>query len=260
MSVERDDDVTSSQRPSSPCQNCAGYSAIVSGFRTTRWSLVAGAAGASTQTRASLAELCQLYWPPVYTFVCYRGHDPDDARDLTQSFFARMLERNDLGRADPRRGRFRSWLLGALKHFLANERRRANALRNGGGTVTISINAIGEDGRHADEPTDPLTPERMYLRKWTLTVLDHAMTRLECAYATSSKRNHFEKLKSVLIGDESSYEALAGELGETVGTLRVQVHRLRRRYRDLLREEVGETVKTPSDVDHEIRELFAALL
>lgn len=233
--------------------------AAVRRFRTTRWSLVAAAAELTPGTRAALAELCELYWPPVYTFVRRSRHDPQDALDLTQSFFARILEHNNLASTDPQRGRFRNWLLAALKHFLANEWRRARAQKRGGGVTVLSIGATDDDSRHAHDPADSLTPEHMYERRWALTLLDHVMETLEREYATQGKREWFEQLKSHLVGDEPSYEALARKLGKASGTLRVQVHRLRRRFRDLLRAEITGTVEAADDVDDELRNLFAAL-
>jgi RNA polymerase sigma factor (sigma-70 family) len=218
------------------------------------------AAGGTTETRASLAELCHLYWPPVYSFLRRSGRSTDDARDLTQSFFAGILARNDLATADPQRGRFRGWLLGALKHFLSNERRRARTKKRGGGAIAISIDRLAAEEIYARELTDSLTPERMYVRRWALAMLDHVMRRLEREYVRTDKRMSFERLKCALVGDEPSYDALADELGQAAGTLRVQVFRLRRRYRDLLHQEIAQTVMTSNDVNDELRYLFSALL
>ncbi len=233
----------------------------MSGFRTTRWSLIAAAAGLTAETRTALAELCELYWPPVYAFVRRTGRSTDDARDLTQSFFARILEHNDLTRFDPRRGRFRSWLLGTLKHFLSNDARRERAQKRGGDAVVLSIEALEAEGRHEHEHghADLLTPERIYERRWALTVLERVLGKLEQEHAKEDRHARFERLKGFLIGDEPAYEDLAGELGEEAATLRVQVHRLRRRYRDLLRAEIAETVDQSADVDDELRHLLAAL-
>jgi RNA polymerase sigma factor (sigma-70 family) len=228
-------------------------------FPTTRWSLIVAAAGTSAGRRAALAELCKLYWPPAYAFVRRSGHGPEDALDLTQSFFARMLEHNDLASFDPQRGRFRSWLLGALKNFLANERRHAQAQKRGGGAALLPIDALDAERRYAREPADLLTPERVYERRWALTLLEHVLGRLEQEHAAQDKGERFERLKGFLVGDEPSYEALASQLGESAGALRVQVHRLRRRYRDLLRDEIAETVEDPAGVDDELRHLLAAL-
>lgn len=231
----------------------------MSRFRTTRWSLVAAAADLTSDTRAALEELCELYWPPVYSFVRRSGRDAPDAFDLTQGFFARILEHNDLAAVDPARGRFRSWLLGALKHFLANEWRASTALKRGGGATILSLDALAAEGRYAHEPVDPLTPERLYERRWALTVLERVLSRLHAECAADGNAARFEALKGFLTGEGMSYDALARELGEPAGTLRVAVHRLRRRYRDLLCDEIAETVERPEDVEDEIRQLMAAL-
>jgi RNA polymerase sigma-70 factor (ECF subfamily) len=236
------------------------YASIVSGFRTTRWSLVAAAVGSGSETRASLNELCRIYWPPVYSFVRRSGHDAEAALDLTQGFFTSILERNDLVRVDPRRGRFRSYLLGALKHFLANHWRHENAVQNGGGIVFVPIDAILAEEGHAREPADGLTPEQLYDQQWALTLLAKVMDRLERVHAAPGKRKRFDALKRHLTGDEPSYNELAAELGEAPGTLRVQRLRLKRRYRDVLRDEVAEIVRDPAEIDDELRNLRAALM
>lgn len=246
------DQPLSGRRPRGACRPA------LSRFRTTRWSLIAAAAGATAEARASLGELCQIYWLPVYTFVRRRGHGPDEARDLTQAFFTSILGRNDLAKTDPQRGRFRSWLLGAVKHFLWNDWRYWHAKERDVG-ITISIDTVVAEGHYVEALMDSLTPEHIYARKWTLMLLERAMARLEREYSRSTGRNRFEKLRTVLVGNEPPYKTLAHELGETVGNLRVQVHRLRRRYRDLVREEIAETVETPADIDDELRKLFAAL-
>lgn len=233
--------------------------AVAIRFRTTRWSLVAAAAESTPETRTALAELCELYWPPVYAFVRRSRHDPQDALDLTQSFFAHILEHNDLASTDPQRGRFRNWLLAAIKHFLANEWRRACTQKRGGGATVLSIDATDAEGRYAHEPADSRTPEHMYERRWALSVLDHVMATLEREYAAQGKHAWFEQLKPHLVGDEPFYEALARELETAAGTLRVQVYRLRRRFRDLLRAEIAGTVGAAEDIDDELRNLFAAL-
>lgn len=219
-------------------------------FRTTRWSLVSAAAGA---TRDALGELCALYWQPVYGFVRRSGCGPDDALDLTQGFFARILEGEDLARVDRARGRFRSWLLVALQHFLANERRRARAQKRGGGQATISIDARAAEDDYACEPVDLTTPERIYERRWAMTILARVMADL-----AREDGARFERLRPLLTSDEG-YEAVARALGETVGALRVQVHRLRRAYRDRLRAEIARTVAEPREIDDELHHLFAAL-
>ena len=229
---------------------------MTTSFPTTCWGLIATAAGPTAAARPALAELCAIYWPPVYAFVRRAGRSPDDALDLTQSFFTRMLEHNDLASVDPRRGRFRAWLLGALKHFLANEARRSRAQKRGGCRV-LAIDDLAEDG--AAELADSVTPARLYARRWAITVLENVLGTLEREHAAADKRKRFALLKSSLLGCDLDYEALAEELGQPAATLRVHVHRLRRRYHDLLREEIARTVDTPREVDDELRYLLAVL-
>jgi RNA polymerase sigma-70 factor (ECF subfamily) len=233
------------------------YDGLVSGWQTTRESLIAAAA---SDARAAMAELCKAYWLPVYTFVRRSGHSPHDAQDLVQSFFTRvLLERNDLASFDPRLGRFRNWLLVALKHFLANESRRGRTVKRGGRTVVVSIDDAFAEERYANEPVDLLTPERLYERRWALTVLERVMGRLAQEYARRDRRERFEHLRGFLVGDEPSYKALAEELGEAEGTLRAQVKRMRDRYRELLHAEIKDTVPRSDDVENERRYLCAAL-
>ena len=229
----------------------------MSGWPITRESLIAAAAA---DTRAAMTELCKAYWLPVYAFVRRSGYGPHDAQDLVQGFFTRILvERNELTSFDPRLGRFRSWLLAALKHFLANELRRSRTLKRGGRTVVVSIDETFAEERYANEPADPATPERLYERRWALTVLERVMGRLEWEYARRDRRDRFERLKGFLIGEEPSYRALAGELGEAEGTLRAQVKRMRDRYRELLHAEIEHTVEGAGDVEDERRYLYAVL-
>jgi RNA polymerase sigma-70 factor (ECF subfamily) len=242
--------------------------------RTTRWSLVLAAAGRRAtgddgaqpderspdeRSRTALAELCRIYWPAVYAFARRSGHAPHDALDLTQSFFVRVLERNWLASADPRRGTFRGWLFVTFKHFAYNEWRRARAHKRGGTAVVFSIDAADAEGRYAHEPVELVSPEDLYHRRWAISVLAHVAEQLEHELASSEHPERFARLQRFLVGDEPSYQELARELGAPVGTLRVQVHRLRRRYRALLRETIAETVADPADVEDELRALFTAL-
>jgi RNA polymerase sigma factor (sigma-70 family) len=228
-------------------------------FPTTCWGLIATAAGETAAAQPALAELCAIYWPPVYAFVLRTGRGREDALDLTQGFFTRILEHNDLATADPRRGRFRAWLLGALKHFMANEARRARAQKRGGGRV-FAIDDVTAESCDTDLACS-ITPTHLYARRWALTVLEHVLGKLEQEQAAEEKhRKRFELLKSSLVGCDLDYDALAEEVGQPAATLRVQVHRLRRRYHELLREEISRTVDTPADVEEEIRYLLAALI
>jgi RNA polymerase sigma factor (sigma-70 family) len=226
-------------------------------FATTRWSLVAAAKGPAA--RQALAELCGLYWYPVYAFVRRRGHPADDAGDLTQEFFARLIEKGGIAGADPAKGRFRSYLLGACRHFLANEHDRAAAQKRGGGRAVGSLDLADAERRYAAEPADGRTPEQVFERRWALTLLDGVLAGLRAEYGTAGQGVLFDRLKSSLAGDAGPYAELAADLGLTEGAVKVAAHRLRRRYRDRLRTAIAETVATPEEVDAEIRDLFAAL-
>jgi RNA polymerase sigma-70 factor (ECF subfamily) len=229
-------------------------------FRTTRWSLIAAAGETGgPDGRQALADLCRLYWYPVYAYVRRRGHDRHVAEDLTQAFFARLLETNDLAAADPARGRFRSFLLTACQHFLANRHDHDSAQKRGGGVKPLSIDfGVGEE-RFAREPADPHTPEAEFERRWAVALLDQTLTDLRAEYAESGKMDLFDTLKGSLTGDTASYRELGVRLGLSEGAVKVAVHRLRQRYRDRLRAVIAETVNGPESVDAEIRDLFAAL-
>lgn len=232
-------------------------------FPATRWSVVlaAGRREGREQARDALALLCETYWYPLYAFVRRRGCDADHARDLTQGFFTSLLAKQSSLRARPERGRFRSYLLAALKHYLANERDRERAQRRGGGQSLLRLDfEIGEK-RYRLEPADNLTPEKIYERRWALTLLDEVLRRLEREYERAGKATQFHRLKPFLTGEgnRGSYAPLARELSMTEGAIKVAVHRLRRRYRDLLREKIAETVETPGEVEGELRHLLAAV-
>jgi RNA polymerase sigma-70 factor (ECF subfamily) len=218
-------------------------------------------AGRSDTTRArdALGELCQVYWFPIYAYIRRRGRSPHDAQDLTQEFFARLLEQNWVAKADPARGRFRSYLLGALNHFLAKEWRKDQAQKRGGGIRIEHLDTA--ETRYGDEPVTDSTPEQQFERKWAVTLLDGVLQRLSAELERDYKPRMFELLKPCLIGerDAQPYSALAVALGMSEGALKVAVHRLRRRYRQLLREEVAQTVESPDEVDDEMRQLLSVL-
>lgn len=235
------------------------------GFETTRWTLVltAGADGSASARRA-LSELCAAYWYPLYAFVRRQGHDPDSAQDLTQGFFARLLERRIVATADPARGRFRAYLLGALKHFLADERDRAAALKRGGGRVVSSIDSVDlreAETRYAAEPAHRDTPEKAFDRRWAMTLLGEVLARLRAEMEADGKGPLFEALKDTLgaSDDGRSYRDVGESLAMSEGAVKVAAHRLRRRYRELLRAQIAQTVASPGEVDDEIRHLFEAL-
>lgn len=231
-------------------------------FRTTHWSLIveAGRLG-SREAGEALAQLCQRYWYPLYAYVRRRVRDVSEAQDLTQEFFARLLEKNVLAAASRERGRFRSFLLAAMKNFLANEWDKAKAEKRGGGRAPLSLALDTAESRLNLEPAHDLTPEKLYERQWALTLLDLVVERLATECAAAGKERQFELLKSALTGDRAAidYPAAAGSLGMTEEAVRQAAHRLRRRYREILRDELAQTVADPADVDDEVRALFTTL-
>ena len=231
-------------------------------FATTRWSQVLAAGQTQTgDSREALSRLCESYYYPLYAYVRRWGYDAEQAQDLTQEFFSRLLEKHYLRAADPSRGRFRSFLLAALKHFLANERDRAVAVKRGGRATVISLEMENAEGRYSLEPPDLETPETIYERRWALTLLERTLSRLAREFQATGRQALFGRLEGYLTGEQDAlpYSHLAAELGMSEGAVKVTVHRLRRRFGTLLREEIGETVATPAEVDDEIRELFHAL-
>jgi RNA polymerase sigma-70 factor (ECF subfamily) len=231
-------------------------------FVTTHWSVVL-TAGRSDTTRArdALARLCQTYWYPLYAYVRRLGNSPPDAQDLTQEFFARLLEKNYLAGADESRGRFRSFLLAALKHFLANEWDKARAQKRGGGQIPISIDLGTAETSCGFEPVDNLTAEKIYERRWALTLLEQVLRRLREEHVRDGKEKLFEQLKATLTEASRTvaYAEIARRLDTTEGAVKVAVHRLRQRYREVLRAEIADTVASPGEVEDELRNLFAAL-
>jgi RNA polymerase sigma-70 factor (ECF subfamily) len=209
----------------------------------------------------ALAALCQQYWYPLYAFVRRHGHSPEDAQDLTQEFFARFLEKRYFKLADPARGRFRTFLRTALKHFLANEWKKAHRQRRGAGQRAISLDAALAEARYAVEPVEHDTPEIIYERRWAATLLETVLAALQREYAASGKGWQFEELKGALWGGSqvSSYADIAARHETTEPAIKVAAHRLRQRYRELLRAEITHTVATPAEVDEELRHLIAVI-
>jgi RNA polymerase sigma-70 factor (ECF subfamily) len=230
-------------------------------FDTTRWSLVLAAGGDDPASRAALATLCEAYWYPLYAFVRRQGRSADDARDLTQAFLASLLERRDVERVRQERGRFRSFLLASLKHFLANETARLQTLKRGGGIKFLPLTVHEAEGRYRYEPAAPATPETIFERRWALTVIDRVMTELRGEAVRQGGGDQFDRLKSCLLGGapEGGYAAVGRELSMSDGAVKVAVHRLRRRFQRALREHIAGTVLDPADVDDEIRFLIHAL-
>jgi DNA-directed RNA polymerase specialized sigma24 family protein len=233
-------------------------------FPTTRWSLVARAGGSSSpEARAALESLCHAYWFPIYAFIRRQSADPETARDLAQSYFTRLIEKDLLASADPKKGRFRSFLRTDCGYFLADQRDRDRAQKRGGGRPIVSIETLDSESRYLREPADRLNPEHLFDRAWCLTLLERVLERIKAEYVRSGRIILFERLQFVLISGSPSvpYATIADELDTTVGAVQAAVQRLRRRYRTVLRAEIAATLNDPSDenVDDEIRDLFAAL-
>lgn len=230
-------------------------------FTTTRWSVVLAAQNdASPGAIDALAELCQAYWYPLYAFVRRRGYNPHDAQDLTQEFFYRLLDRNYLSAVDHRKGRFRSFLLAALEHFLANEWRRGQAQKRGGGKPAVSLDDTAE-ARYLREAHTDLSPERVYEQRWALEFLDRVIRQLRQEFTDAGKQPAFDALKVFLTGEKNteSHATLANRLGTTDAALKMSISRLRQRYGQLLRVEIANLVARPEDVEDELRALLNAL-
>ncbi len=231
-------------------------------FVTTHWSVVLQAGQTdTTQALAALEQLCRVYWYPLYAYVRRRGYSPPDAQDLTQEFFARLLERNWLARAEQAKGRFRTFLLHMLERFLANEWDKVRALKRGGGQKLVPLQFEMGETRYSAEPRDLQTPEQVFERRWALALLAEVMQRLEAEYQKEGEGQLFAALQPCLVGDRERipYPKLAEQLAQTEGAVRVAVHRLRQRYRELMRAEIAHTVTSPGEVDAEMRHLFSVL-
>ncbi|HZN66986.1 MAG TPA: hypothetical protein VFB66_16970 [Tepidisphaeraceae bacterium] len=230
-------------------------------FATTHWSIVIAAGRTSSpESQKAMGELCGLYWYPLYAYSRRRGHDATQAADLTQGFFARLLEQRIVRGADPKLGKFRSYLLGAFKHFLSHEWARANAQKRGGGKKLVPLDVQDAEARYSVEPSHDVTADRLFDRQWALTVLELALEDLGRQYAKDGKEEIFRLLKPFLSGGTGAdYRAAGASLGLGEGAVRVVVHRMRKRYRDLLREQILRTVESPEQVDEEIQHLFEAI-
>jgi len=234
-------------------------------FNSTQWSLVLAAAQRSTpESENALAALCAAYWPPLYAYIRRRGYEVSEAQDLTQAFFVRLLEKNYLGDADREKGKFRSFLLSSLNHFLANEWDRKQAQKRGGGVTIIPLEMDSAEGYYRTDRADLLTPEKLFERRWALTVIDLVLKRLEEEYADNGRAQLFNCLKTFLVGTdgEVTYAQIAAELEMSEGAVKVSVHRMRRRFRELMRAEISQTIMRPdqpAEIDAELRSLLAAL-
>lgn len=222
--------------------------------------MLAAGGRSSPSADVALEELCRTYWYPLYAYVRHQGHSPEDAEDLTQAFFSRFLSKNYLADLDSNRGRFRAFLLASLKHFLANEWDRSRRQKRGGGAPLLSLDYQGADTRYRIDPPDNLSPDKLYDRAWATTLLERVIARLREENRADDKAGQFEQLKSYLMvgtGD-IPYAAAAIALGTTEGAVRVAVHRLRRRYRELLQQEIIQTLADPAQAEEEMRSLMAA--
>jgi RNA polymerase sigma factor (sigma-70 family) len=232
-------------------------------FAATRWTLVLAASRGNASSRAAeaMAELCRIYWYPLYAYVRRRGYGTHESEDLTQEFFLRLLAKKCLADVDRRKGKFRAFLLASLKHFLANEWDRSQAEKRGGGRRIVPLDAARAESRYCLEPSHNLTPERLFERQWAITVLEQVLARLQAELAAEGKQALFEGLKPVLTAGRGSvgYAQIAGELGMTEGAVKVAVHRLRGRYRKLLQDEIAQTVASREEIDEEIRYLLSCL-
>ncbi len=222
--------------------------------------LAAGLRGAPAADRA-LDELCRAYWYPLYAYVRHRGYSKADAEDLVQGFFARFLKRNYLAGLTSERGRFRSFMLAALKHFLANEWDRAQRQKRGGGVAPLALDWQGADSRYRIEPADPLSPDKLYDRAWATALLELVIGRLRAELAAGGRADFFDAVKEFLAVGKAAipYADAAARTGLSEGAVRVAVHRLRKRYRELLRKEIAQTLADPAQVEDELRSLFAAV-
>jgi len=231
-------------------------------FATTQWSVVvaAGQSG-SPDSAEALASLCETYWYPIYAYVRRNGESSEDAKDLTQSFFTHLLEKDVIPKADPDRGQFRAFLITSLKHFLSNERHKAGAKKRGGGNLVLSLDFEAGESRYQIEPSHDLTPEKLYERRWVLVILDQVLDRLGAELKDAGQTMHFERLKPALVSEMTiaEYEQASQALGITASAAKQAAYRMRKRYRELLRLEVMRTVAADSEINEEIGRLLRIL-
>ena len=230
-------------------------------FNTTHWSVVLEAQGESPAAQEALETLCRTYWRPIFAFLRRQGHSPEEAEDITQGFFAQLLERRKFSAMRKEKGRLRSFLLGALKYFVADERRRAMAIKRGKGQRLIPLEELRAGERNDMEPSDPMTAEMIYERRWALTVLERVLGRLKEEHLAAGNAALFDSLKQLLPDDPGSpsQAEIAAQLGMTENAVRQAFYRFRQRYQSLLREEIAHTVATPGDIEDELRHLIAVI-
>ena len=238
-----------------------GRRAASGNFATTQWSVVQAAGGTTNSSIEALEELCRTYWYPLYAYVRRRGYQISNAQDLTQGFIASLLQRQTIGRADPDRGRFRSYLLGCFNLYLSDEQQRQSTQKRGGNRMTLSIDTESAECWYQLEPMDSLTPEDIFERRWALTVLETAAERLKTEYSQSGRLNLFDALRSHLGADKESipHRQIAADLGMQEGAVKTAAHRLRRRFRAALRFEIAQTVASSEDLEAELQQLFHTL-
>jgi DNA-directed RNA polymerase specialized sigma24 family protein len=246
-----------------PIQLPTPESSDAAGFAATQWTVVLAAARSNVSPSAAkaMAELCCTYWYPLYAYVRRRGVDAHEAEDLAQEFFTRLLAKDFFKGVNREKGKFRAFLLASMKHFLANEWDRSQAKKRGGGQIMLSLDTLAAGSRYNLEPTHNLTPEKLFERQWAITVLDRVLARLQAEMSSGGKQAMYDHLKKLLTADRQSirYAQLAAELDMTEGALKVAVHRLRHRYRELLRAEIAQTVATSEEIDDEIHYLLSCL-
>ena len=227
------------------------------------WTTVkaAGQQDGSLQAQLALERLCRTYWYPLYAFLRQQGKSPEDAEDLTQAFFAHLMEKEALKNVLPERGRFRSFLLSSLKNFVTDIWKKEQALKRGGGARLIELDAEVAEDRYRYEPVEKLDPEKLFQRRWALTLLDEVVARLENEYTLKNKKELFTRIQPFLFDKKTDVpqSQIAQELGIKEATLNTEVFRLRQRYREILREEIGQTVSTTQDIEGEMREIFAVI-
>jgi RNA polymerase sigma-70 factor (ECF subfamily) len=231
-------------------------------WATTSWTQVLAARDApSSESRLALEALCRVYWYPLYAFVRRQGEGPEDARDLTQAYFAQLLEKGYLDDYDPSRGRFRVFLMASMRNFLSKEREKARAWKRGGRAGVVPLDEVDPEGRYRHEPVDRLDPEQVFERRWALTLLERVLDRLREEQVAAGREKEFGRLKGLLTGEQPKvpYRDVAAELGTSEAAVKASVHRLRQRFGTLLREAIAETVASPQEVDDEVRHLLGTI-
>ena len=235
---------------------------VSSGIATTQWSQVLAARdGSDTEARRALETLCQTYWQPLYSFIRHLGSDPEEARDLTQGYFAELLEKDFLASVDAERGKFRSFLFTSARHFLYHQRDRSQALKRGGGATTLSLDMQCAEESYAIQPRADMTPEDVFEYRWAMTVINRALRRLEEESRATGNSRQFDQLKSFLTGGQPQlpYKQVGETLGMSEGAVKVAVHRLRKRFGQCLRAELAETVVDLGEVEEELRQMLSIL-